>query len=269
MNQQTQVVTKLARARELCDLLQVEVNAFLATNPYSTYVEADTNEPGTVLRLRAKSEPPERWGAIVGDIVHNLRSCLDVAVYQLVEFNSGNADSDTAFPMSRSAATYQSNADLKTKGIHPGARDAIDQSKPYPGGNDDLYLLHELDIEDKHHLLLALAAGGDMGLAIGPPLGPRPDGSFLQQIQRFSRAHSKHLFPLRDGSMLMRTDATIGDPHAMMEHFHFFPYIAMKPTKWELHEDLFVLLNRLGTCAQEVVDALSPFFDTAREQTSV
>jgi|GEM_PF-2980764 len=42
----------------------------------------------------------------------------------------------------------------KVRGMSQGAIDATDAARPYKGGNEALYTLHELDIIDKHHALL-------------------------------------------------------------------------------------------------------------------
>src|SRR6202043_2947882 len=42
--------------------------------------------------------PPARWGALVGDCVHNLRSTLDHIVWDL-SGGTGNAPDDSEFPV--------------------------------------------------------------------------------------------------------------------------------------------------------------------------
>lgn len=121
--------------------------------------------------------------------------------------------------MCGSAEEYPAKADRTTAGVSSEARAVIDASKPYPGGNDALYLLHQMDLEDKHRLLLALAGGADQGLVIGPPSAPRDDGSVIQPLQMLSRAMSKHLYPLQEGSMLIRTDAA--EPDILSLHTFF------------------------------------------------
>ena len=44
--------------------------------------------------------------------------------------------------------------------------DAIDGTKPYKGGTDELWILHRLDIIDKHRTLLAFGAGIPQGIAL-------------------------------------------------------------------------------------------------------
>ncbi len=44
----------------------------------------------------------------------------------------------------------------KLMGMRPAAVRAIDELKPYKGGNDQLWRIHELDIIDKHHALFTV-----------------------------------------------------------------------------------------------------------------
>jgi hypothetical protein len=69
--------------------------------------------------------------------------------------DNGNTPSrQTCFPIFDSAAKYQAMDARKVQGMTQGAINAIDASKPYKGGNEALYTLHELEIADKHHALL-------------------------------------------------------------------------------------------------------------------
>jgi hypothetical protein len=46
----------------------------------------------------------------------------------------------------------------KTEGIPAGAVKLIEATKPYKGGYDNLWILHELNNIDKHRLLITAAA---------------------------------------------------------------------------------------------------------------
>lgn len=237
--------------------LQAEIQSFLATEDlYSTYTVK--NGEWTELRLHSLANPPARWGALVGDVIHNLRSSLDVLVYQLVEDNEpAKLSKSTAFPIANSAPEYKAKAGRATDGLHPDARAVLDELSPYAGGNDALYLLHQLDVEDKHHLLLALASSADQGLMVGPPSAPDPSGFRFQPVQMMSRKMSAHLFPLEDGSLLMKTN--VPDPDTTLPFFVFVPMFAIKPDGAELHEEVIELLNRLTRASLDVFDRLGPF----------
>src|SRR5258708_2591931 len=94
---------------------------------------------------------------LAGEIIHNLRSALDHLAWQLVETAGNVPSSDTMFPILLSLDGYESSKIGKVKGMRPEAIKAIDRLKPYKGGNDELWRIHELDIIDKHRTLFSVA----------------------------------------------------------------------------------------------------------------
>lgn len=96
--------------------------------------------------------------ATAGDIVHNLRSALDHLAYQLVLVGSGKEPSRRVeFPIAKDFATYEAEKARKVQGMRPLAIKAIDNVKPYKGGNGPLWRIHELDNIDKHRTLFSVA----------------------------------------------------------------------------------------------------------------
>ncbi len=96
--------------------------------------------------------------AAAGDVVHNLRSALDHLAFQLVLVGSGKEPSRRIeFPIAKDFATYESTKARKVEGMRQEAIEAIDRLKPYQGGNDLLWRLHELDNIDKHRTLFSVA----------------------------------------------------------------------------------------------------------------
>lgn len=96
--------------------------------------------------------------ATAGDIVHNLRSSLDHLAHQLVIVGSGKEPSRRIeFPIAKDFDTYESEKTRKVEGMRPIAIKAIDNVKPYKGGNEPLWRIHELDNIDKHRTLFSVA----------------------------------------------------------------------------------------------------------------
>ena len=80
---------KLDRAKKLIDELKLLLEPFLSSeNFYVEKLKIDGNIWELVIRM--KLQPPLEFGAMVGEIVHNLRSSLDVGLFQLLSL---------AFPM--------------------------------------------------------------------------------------------------------------------------------------------------------------------------
>lgn len=100
------------------------------------------------------SAPPDEIGLIAGDAIHCLRSALDHLAYQLVLANGETPSVNTCFPVFRSQSAYQDNHAQRLEGMSQAAQDEILATLPYRKGNDILWLIHKLDIDDKHHALL-------------------------------------------------------------------------------------------------------------------
>lgn len=96
--------------------------------------------------------------SVAGDLVHNLRSALDHLAYQLVLVGSGDEPTRRVeFPIAKDFATYEAEKSRKVEGMRPLAIKHIDNLKPYKGGNEPLWRVHELDNIDKHRTLFTVA----------------------------------------------------------------------------------------------------------------
>jgi hypothetical protein len=108
------------------------------------------NQPVTLTQI------PFEAVAAAGDVVQNLRSALDHLANQLWLVNRSTPTRHTEFPISKNFATYERNKTRKVEGMRTDAKEAIDRLKPYSGGNEPLWRLHELNNIDKHRLLFTV-----------------------------------------------------------------------------------------------------------------
>lgn len=107
---------------------------------------------------------PKHTPTILGDALHNLRAALDHAYCELVRARGHTPHERSFFPIvnPNGKDTWQSRkASMEgheKSGFGPGTRIIevlSDEVQPYLGGNgEDLVRLHELDIADKHMVLL-------------------------------------------------------------------------------------------------------------------
>jgi hypothetical protein len=158
---------KLKRASYHLNELQRGVAAFLQSGPYEAVAQDNPETGMREARIRVKTPVPPALSAICGDVVHNLRAALDHLAGQLVIANSGQPDSNTEFPIGQAESHYEAIRDRKAKGFSKAALDILDGLKPYKGGNDALWRVHQLDIVDKHRLLLTVAVAAD-GIILDP-----------------------------------------------------------------------------------------------------
>jgi hypothetical protein len=86
------IVLKLKRADQQLDALKKAIGVFLDGDPYEPAVQFRRIRGTPVapcvmdftIRMIVKKPCPPMWGILIGEIVHDLRSALDHAVYQLV-----------------------------------------------------------------------------------------------------------------------------------------------------------------------------------------
>jgi hypothetical protein len=96
------VWAKYDRGVEQLQTLHKELLAFgQQTHPYSVIAQEDRERGHHVFRLYPRWELKGifRWGAMLGEIVHDLRSALDQLISQLVLLNGGAPDYGHSYPI--------------------------------------------------------------------------------------------------------------------------------------------------------------------------
>ena len=142
---------KLHRAAQFIQELEAERQRYEASKPYigrlheredSVDVEIAWNGAGLLV------------GAILGDAVHNIRSALDLLACELVRMNQ-KSDNKVSFPFaSEEAKLDEQIINCKFHKAGQAAVDLLRSFAPYRGGNDDLRAVHDLDIQDKHRIII-------------------------------------------------------------------------------------------------------------------
>jgi len=149
------VYAKLARGQKHLNDLEYALETFLKERPYRAVVEDGPNPGDYILRGKIVKRPPVyKFGVMIGDCVHNLRSALDQLVWELGGKTS-SAPRHIAFPIfwrKAGAAGFDENASRMLDGLSRPMQDAIRAIQPYRRGrrNEPLWILHRLWIEDKH-----------------------------------------------------------------------------------------------------------------------
>jgi hypothetical protein len=216
------VRAKLERAEESIEELEREFGAFLAGNPYEIPGKFYPKRSEYVFRFRVIEPLPLRWGVLVGEIVHDLRSALDHLLWQLVILDGGGPGKHTQFPIFNRFADYRRLALVGTQRSPPmlkglggtlrsGHVAAITRTQPYrrPNGftTHPLWLLARLSNIDKHQLLHTTAH-----IVEGAHLGWRGvrDVAAVHDVSKVVRV------PIQDGAVLARLRIQPSGPHPEM-----------------------------------------------------
>jgi hypothetical protein len=146
---------KIERANQHILDLNATLSAFVSTDFYSLRVEKDPKTGDHVLKFGTTRPLPERIPLIIGDALHNLRAALDFVASELVRRANGPMK-HIKFPVRETREEME--AALRGGEIRVSHPDVItcilNEIKPYKGGNDALCALHDMDIADKHLLLI-------------------------------------------------------------------------------------------------------------------
>jgi hypothetical protein len=148
---------KVERAKKHFIDLESEWCAFLNGNPYVFKAKDDVNKGKRTYYLFQADKIPDPVPLIIGDVLHNLRCALDHLAYHLATLKTKVPEklAKVYFPIFKSATAYKSGKAGKIDGIGEDAIKAIDRVQPYGGGDGEiLWLLHTLNIADKHKFLV-------------------------------------------------------------------------------------------------------------------
>jgi hypothetical protein len=190
---------KIDRAKEHVRDLESAISALEEDAISTTQGDTDT---GTEL---VKHEHPKlaegllQLSLISGDAIHNLRVALDYAWFSTIERHAPWAVSDhNSFPVRKTRKDVENV--LRGIEIDTRCRDIFNvimsDIQPYDGGQDRLiWALHNIDISDKHILLLELSPiTGIRGISISDDAGQVYDG-----ISIHTEPHKPHILRLKPG----------------------------------------------------------------------
>lgn len=178
---------KLERAKDHLRDFEAATQRFFQTNPYEIVVQDNTHADQRQ-HVVVRADPlPASLSLILGDAIHNLRSALDHLIWQLVIANGGKPNRNTGFPIWDTKAKYKAGRPGNAQGISQSALKVLYGLKPYKGGNSPLWTLHQLDITDKHRLLLAVFAAHrnviiDFGASMRRAFADQPGQEWIQNI---------------------------------------------------------------------------------------
>lgn len=135
-------------------------------------------------RIDFASDPPnDEWALVLGDVIHNLRSALDVLVWSCAapETLTPSQQRDLAFPILTDASKWDRARRRRLQSVPDDVVERIRNVQPFNIDEprlDYLAVLHDLDITDKHRLQLDLrttAAESTVDLAIEFEESTAPD----------------------------------------------------------------------------------------------
>jgi len=153
MQQMTDALRRINRAKKHLNILNREIGTFIASKPYRYGINKYPQEGYYIVRpYLVKGEYPIAWGLLIGEVAHGLRSALDNIAWSVAL----KQDSLTSFPI-----FIERNSDFvkRLKRLHNDVRADVEAVQPYNAPNGakrrhPLWILNVIDIIDKHRIIL-------------------------------------------------------------------------------------------------------------------
>lgn len=266
---------KLERASRHLNDLESELTQWCKRSKNRTIKERDPDggPDGFRIRIRPEVIPPDPFAVIIGDVVHNLRSTLDILAFELLRrrYHPNRPPDDLAqssqFPIvgnENSKGMPRSGADLWTSagvqkqiaGIDPLVQASIHALQPYHRGNDykshKLWMLHNLSNIDKHRLLLVATLALSHTLIM--------PNRIVNAVLQPGTIHV-HAGFIEGETVIVRYSARPADPNKEMDvDFDFFLHVVFKCGSVVDRKSVFTTLTEIRDfVANDVVKPLSKY----------
>lgn len=175
-------ILKIRHADAHIDQLKREIAEFFGRKPYRIRASTDPATNRTEVFTQVLELVPPRWGLLIADIIHNLRSCLDILANDFL-FCHGYTDRSYYFPISKDAPTFATcftgrNPKLP-KDLPAPIRERFEAVQPYKRGNGFLREIHDLDIAGKHKFIVPTVIAGAVSNVNATGLGMSISGGTI------------------------------------------------------------------------------------------
>jgi hypothetical protein len=203
---------KLDRARVHIVALGDAVKEYRAGTPYrftTTHEQVDAVTRIYRLHASVREQPPPTSGPIIGDAVHNIRSALDHAVWEVAD--PARRGDHTMFPIVTDSDRWEGATRHRLAGVPERHVELTKASQPFVQIPDEpqmhpLAVLRELSNIDKHRTLHTLAV-----VSADEYVGA---GSSDVEVVAFNYVGGATRYMVQDGDQVLRFTARLKDPDA-------------------------------------------------------
>ncbi len=132
------------------------VAAFKESGAYQVVIEDDPQTGQQVARFQITRDIPTDIPLRTGEVIQCLRSALDYVACETTAASGGwhTVTRNTAFKFYRNRQDYEADRQRIERSMGKPALLALDAIQPYPGGNDAIVTLCELNNREKHRFLV-------------------------------------------------------------------------------------------------------------------
>ena len=126
---------KLSRAWQEFQTLSDDIHRFNETDTCTIIPELNAQTGECILRTKILKSPPLDWAVVIGDIAHNLRSCLDHMVWQLALSQTATPFNNAEFPIFIDPSRYNKRGRVSIRDLTSTMKAFIEGLQPYHAGN--------------------------------------------------------------------------------------------------------------------------------------
>lgn len=164
----TELYGRLDFCDDECAKLQLAMSDFTENASETRVVSNITGPWAYVMEIRLRHPLPVPLRTRVGMLINECKAILDSLANTLSQRNGKTNQSHLYFPISKTKEIFEDYGRKKMKALSLADQATIASLQPYGGGDNLLYILHELDRRRKHYRLNANS------LMVGPTEMPFP-----------------------------------------------------------------------------------------------
>ena len=148
---------RVERANEQRRDLEVEMRAWAKSGAYKVGTHNNSETGHTSFYVAELRDITPLTHSLIGEIIHTLRTALDHLAYQLLLVSTTPTPAEESrikFPIYDDSKTTEADAFGPIKTLRKEIIEAIRKVNPSKSGQPLLWILHSLDIVDKHRRIL-------------------------------------------------------------------------------------------------------------------
>lgn len=155
----TEFFARLDHCQAERELLSNEIRSYAQSGIESMVVDVPHSKiPHYDFLVKLNQPVPVSVRIRIGTIINETRVILDNLASVLAGRNGYTGSTTVYFPISKSKDVFDTDGKKKMRQLSSEDQEKIESLKPYKGGNEWLYCLHETDVERKHLKLAAKSA---------------------------------------------------------------------------------------------------------------
>jgi hypothetical protein len=258
---------KIERAKKHVNELEAALADLViskTSHPHIIVTEDDPKTGNLLYKIARVPAVPDQVAAIAGDVIHNLRSSLDLLMSQLVKRQTGDPGTGY-YPTAPTRKLFEATCGSKIKRlVGEDAFKLIRASESYRGGKGDAaWRVHRLDIEDKHRVVYELGLNlSSLTLAFPTATFEGLDAEKAAEFNKMTGEMmdtvfwrpSDNMFPLKDGDVLFSGPANpVNDPKFRLD-------VAFSEPQIVYAQPVLPALTQFGQAMEALIESFGPLF---------